>query len=168
MNLMILLCLRKAVKAMATSELPTVKRIYHPYDKWECFDAGFFEPAHCTRSDYENFQRQYAEFLRDSQLFDFAISRVFDEWPISCENFLTNNQINRVAWLGQASACIEIGLPSSFRGGFWRLSATEQDIANGIAFVRIKEWIIEHNKSEKNNSGVHSGMDCQLLFEWDT
>lgn len=151
-----------------TNELPQIERIYHPYESWECFHAGFFELAYCTKMDFEIFQSQYASFLRDSERFMFAISRVFDEWPISCENFLTNNQINRIAWLGQASACIETGLPSSFRGGFWKLSATEQDIANGIAHMKIKEWILEHKKNKRSSSALRCELDEQLLFEWDS
>jgi hypothetical protein len=153
---------------MTTSKLPDIERIYHPYDTWECFHAGFFDPAHCTKIDFEVFQREYATFLKNSAQFTFAIERVFNEWPISCENFLTNNQINRVAWLGQASACIEVGLSSAFKGGFWRLTATEQDIANGIAFENITWWINEQKKRKQIGSTVRGLLDTQLLFEWNT
>ena len=46
------------------------------------------------------------------------MERVVKEWPVSCEHFLTKHGMNRIAWLGQASMCIETGIPRFFRGGF--------------------------------------------------
>lgn len=85
--------------------------------------------------------RAYAEFLGDSKRFDTAIGRVFSEWPHSCEHFLTNESMNRIAWLGQSSACLVVGLPSRFRAGFKLLSPEGQTRANAVAERRLGEWL---------------------------
>lgn len=118
--------------------MKSLNRIYHPWWKWECYPAGFFSTD--TPPGRDPLER-YAEFLADLKGFDRAISRVFDEWTHSCEQFLTNDSMNRIAWIGQSSACIAMGLPSRFRGGFKLLTAEEQDAANELAETRLNEWI---------------------------
>lgn len=82
----------------------------------------------------------YAIFLSDSAAFQRGIDNVFNKWKYSCEHFLTNNRINRIAWLGQASACIELSLPSKFRPGFFILNEQEQKEANELARINIVAW----------------------------
>ena len=72
----------------------------------------------------------YAEFLSDGTKFHSAMQRVLNEWPIACEQFLSNESINRIAWLGQAAMCIETGIPCKFRYGFALLTDGQQQIAN--------------------------------------
>lgn len=150
------------------SELPKCRRIYRRIEEWECVDHGMYDEGFCVASDREKFVRMYAEFLSDLDAFQIGIERVFDEWPASCENFLTDANINRVAWLGQASACIEKGLPCSFRGGFWLLTASQQEQANRLAFQNIKRWILGNNDNQKQSRRLSSDMASQMLFEWHT
>lgn len=116
-----------------------MKRIYHTWDKWECYPAGFYE----TRGpmDDEQCRDAYAEFLRDIPRFQFALARVLCEWPNSCEHYLSNESMNRIAWLGQASMCIATGVPAQFRGGFNRLSEEEQLRANETALDALNVWL---------------------------
>ena len=113
-------------------------RIYHPYWEWECYKAGFYNTSVSIEDDAA--KAMYAAFLSDSDKFNAALDRVFKEWPRSCEHFLTNTSMNRVAWLGQAAMCIETGIPSKFKGGFKLLSAEDQEIADNVALKRLKEW----------------------------
>ncbi len=118
-----------------------MKRIYHTFEKWECYPAGFYEnqpPAGITLKDAPE---RYAAFLRDTPAFEAALARVVSEWKNSCEHYLTNVNMNRIAWLGQASACIALGLPAAFRGGFHRLSEEEQLIANETALEWLNVWL---------------------------
>lgn len=84
---------------------------------------------------------EYADFLRDIPRFEDALARVITEWPISCEQFLSNDSINRVAWLGQSSMCIATGVPRVFRGGFNLLDDAEQKLANVTAFEWLNVWL---------------------------
>ena len=69
------------------------------------------------------------------------MGRVLIEWPNSSEHYLSNESMNRIAWLGQASMCIAHGVPSQFRGGFNRLSDEEQHAANLAALKFLNIWL---------------------------
>lgn len=90
--------------------------------------------------DQDEALHTYATFLSDTPRFTRALKRVVQEWPISCEQFLTNESINRLAWLGQASLCIETGLPRIFRAGFCLLSSKQQAKANAVADHALQKW----------------------------
>ena len=117
-----------------------MNRIFHPWWEWENVPAGFYEPI-AKGYDVETAKNAYAEFLRDTKRFQKALERVVSEWPKACEQFLTNDSINRVAWLGQAAMCIETGVPCWFRAGFQRLSNEEQRTANATAVRCLHNWL---------------------------
>ena len=121
-----------------------MKRKYHHWEKWECFKAGFYDTTHASN----NPQEAYRDFLADIPRFEKALQRVLSEWPVSCEQFLTNTHINRIAWLGQASMCIETGVPSVFRGGFKLLTPAQQELANSAAERTLEQYA-------KTNSKLH-------------
>jgi hypothetical protein len=120
--------------------MKSLNRIYHPWWTWECYPAGFYASEPPAGMDSQAALDAYAGFLSDLRRFDSAIGRVFAEWIHSCEQFLTNDAMNRVAWIGQSSACIAMGLPSRFRGGFKLLSPDQQRQANELAETRLSEW----------------------------
>lgn len=93
-------------------------RIFHTYDKWECYRAGFYATTMdgMTKAQCEE---SYRVFLSDIPRFSRALEGVITEWEHSCEHYLTNAAMNRIAWLGQASACLDMGIPSTFRSGFF-------------------------------------------------
>lgn len=101
-------------------------RLFHHWEKWECFRCGFYETSPLDGMDDTGSRAAYTEFLSDLPRFRAAMQRVLDEWPHSCDQFLSNENINRIAWLGQASMCIETGVPSIYRAGFKDLSPDQQ------------------------------------------
>jgi len=119
-----------------------LNRIYHPWWTWECYKNGFYSkniPDHYL--DIEDAKQDYADFLRDCKKFDSVIDEVFCFWKFSCDQFLSNPNMNRVAWLGQASACYHLGLPSFCRSGFKYLSENDQKEANETAKIKLDLWI---------------------------
>ena len=124
-----------------------MRRIYHPYWDWECYHAGFFNTT-CNLSDDEA-KLKYCEFLSNLVLFEKTLNKVLNEWPISCEQFLSNDSMNRIAWLGQSSMCIETGIPSTFRGGFKLLSNENQKLADSMALKYLKIWLKKYEKEDK-------------------
>lgn len=80
-----------------------VKRIWHPWWKWECYRHGLYETT-CDLADDEAAEL-YAYFLRDPGWFLHHAEAVAKHWKHSCEHFLSNTSMNRVAWIGQASMC---------------------------------------------------------------
>lgn len=119
-----------------------MERVYHTWDKWECYPAGFYEDHPPVGMTPQEAVRAYRDFLRDTPRFEAALARVLAEWPTSCEHYLSNVNMNRIAWLGQAAMCIATRVPSCFRGGFNLLTKTEQRIANETALAALNRWLI--------------------------
>ena len=116
----------------------TISRVYHPWWDWECYKAGFYKTT-CEVNDAKA-KEMYRDFLRDLGAFSKGMNRVTTEWPNSCEQFLTNPSLNRIAWLGQSAMCISTGIPSCYRAGFKLLTAAEQASANGLAQEHLTWW----------------------------
>lgn len=130
-----------------------IKRIFHTWDKWECYPAGFYENSKegMTKEECEN---EYKVFLSNMERFELALSRVIKEWKNSCEHYLTNENMNRIAWLGQASLCIETGIPSCFRSGYFRLSDEQRLLADETALKYLNKWLKANGYEETNLEGA--------------
>lgn len=128
-------------------------RIYHTWDKWECYPAGFYE-GHLSGKTDDEAKEMYRAFLSDLDAFDKALRRVMAEWPKSCEHYLTNESMNRVAWLGQASACIALGLPSKYRSGYFLLTDQQQKDADALALEYLNKWLTEHGDEPVDLAGA--------------
>lgn len=130
-----------------TIDAPSNGRILHTYEKWECYKAGFYENkvSGMTKEECEDV---YKNMLRNTQEFSNALNRVITEWKHSCEHYLTNEKMNRIAWLGQAALCIAHGIPSIFRGGFNLLTEEEQKQANETALVYLNKWNASNGRKE--------------------
>ena len=137
-------------------------RIFHTFDKWEAVAAGFFAPGVKGRTK-DDCEAEYGAFLSDLSKFAEGIKRVFKEWPNSCEHNLTNSSMNRIAWLGQAAACIVLGLPSTYRGGFANLLIEQQSEANSLALRYLNIWLKERNMTEVTMDGAFSKRESDLF-----
>lgn len=122
-------------------------RIFHTFDKWECHKAGFY----ASKKDgmtAEECEKAYADFLSDDVRFKEALDGVLAEWINSCEHYLTNRAMNRIAWLGQAAMCYATGVPSKFCSGFNLLTTEQQDKANSIALDALNYWMKKYGREE--------------------
>lgn len=135
-------------------------RIFHTHDKWECAKAGFYETKPPSGMTAEGCKSAYRDFLRDTARFEKALDGVISEWVFSCEHYLTNSAMNRIAWLGQAAACYEMGIPSEYRGGFTYLTEEQQDAANKVALKYLNKWLEKNGREpltmEQANPGRQS------------
>lgn len=121
-------------------------RIFHEWQDWECFPAGFYKdkpPQGMTVSDCEE---AYKNFLSDIPLFESVLDRVISEWKYSCEHYLTNDKMNRIAWLGQASMCLHTGIPSRFCGGYNLLTDEQKEAADRKAFEYLNIWLSRNER----------------------
>lgn len=123
-----------------------MNRIYHTWDKWECYRAGFYEErppkGFKWSGEISELEEFYKNFLSDIQLFEKMLERVITEWKNSCEHYLTNENMNRIAWLGQAAVCIYSGLPSKYRGGYNLLDDKQKQNADLSALKYLNIWMI--------------------------
>jgi len=120
-------------------------RIFHTYDKWECAKTSFYDSVKDGMTSQEC-QDAFASFLRNIPLFEKTLQKVTKEWKNSCEHYLTNKSMNRIAWLGQASVCYHLGIPSKFSPGWYQLSDEEQNAANEVALVALNNWLKNNNR----------------------
>lgn len=137
-------------------------RIFHTYDKWECNKAGFYKSKKDGMTK-EQCLAAYADFLRDDNLFRETLERVISEWKHSCEHYLTNKSMNRIAWLGQASMCYATGVPSIFCSGFNFLTDEEKERANNTALEYLNRWLLANGRSEvAMNDALSAGRQVEL------
>lgn len=123
-----------------------MERIYHTWDEWECYPAGFYENHPPKGWTDEECRDEYAQFLRDTPRFMGALDHIIEEWPNSCEHYLTNERMNRIAWLGQAAMCYETGVPSKYRGGYMDLTDEEKQKADLTALKALNTWLTERGE----------------------
>ena len=140
-----------------------MNRIYHTWEKWECYPAGFYEnkPKDKALSD-DDCKKKYAEFLSDIPMFEAAMQSILLEWKNSCEHYLSNEKMNRIAWLGQASMCYATGIPSKFCGGFYFLSEEQQNLANLSALKFLNKWLKKHGEDELSLDQAQSKTEANL------
>ena len=78
-----------------------MKQVFHPYQQWEGFKSGMYEPCKLGRADRVMTAKQ---LLTNLEALKREMTRVTIEWPIETEHVLTDASISHRAWLGQ-SAC---------------------------------------------------------------
>lgn len=120
----------------------TLERVYHTWDRWECYPAGLYEMTPPEGMTSDQAYTAYADFLRSEPRFRDGLAKVLREWPNSCEHYLSNENMNRIAWLGQASACAVLGISRQFRSGFHRLKDREKVHANRVALEALNQWLV--------------------------
>lgn len=136
-------------------------RVFHTYDKWECYKAGFYKPSVEGKSKAEC-EEAYREFLSDVPKFKDALEHVITEWKNSCEHYLTNSAMNRIAWLGQAAMCYATGIPQAFRGGFFKLSEAEQAVANNAALEALNKWLTTNGREAVTMEVAYTGRQSDI------
>lgn len=141
-----------------------MKRIYHPYTRWEEVPAGMW--ANVPAAEVMAHLERAIAFTGNAEIYGAAMLRVIVEWPLSCEHNLTDENINRKAWVGHAATTLAIGCPEHITRMAWgRLSQEQQDAANAKAQQAIDLWTAKH---ETENSSVCAGLGAQGVFGWDT
>lgn len=137
-------------------------RVFHTFDKWECHKAGFYASRKegITKDQGE---KMYCDFLSDSEKFRKAATGVINEWKHSCEHYLTNSSMNRIAWIGQAAMCYETGIPSVYCSGFNLLTEEQQKQANQVALDVLNVWLADNNMDEvEMHEALSQGRQVEL------
>jgi len=122
-----------------------LKRIYHPYNLWEDYKAGFYDNVSGKAKQYKI--DKVLEMFNSSKLTEKYMNKVIDEWVYSCEHNLTNESMNKIAYIGQAACCLYDSIPSTITMECWRLLSDDvQQRSNLLALSVIKKW----NDKNKN------------------
>ena len=137
-------------------------RVFHEWQDWECYPAGFYKERAPKGMTNEECEEAYKDFLADIPKFESVLKRVIVEWKNSCEHYLTNEKMNRIAWLGQASLCLSEGIPSRFCGGYNLLSPEQQEAADKMAFKYLNIWLSENGRKELSWDEAQSKTQANL------
>jgi len=94
-----------------------------------------------SKSEELEFLPKAIEFTGDHVLYGSFMRRVIVEWPIGCEQNLTDLMINRKAWVGHAATCLAIRCPEYITRAAWgHLTDEQRSLANRQAQNAIDEW----------------------------
>lgn len=145
-----------------TANTSDKSRVFHTYDKWECHKAGFYASNFDGKTSDEC-KQAYADFLSDDDKFREAVTSVVNEWKSSCEHYLTNTAMNRIAWLGQASMCYATGIPSKYCSGFNLLTEEQKNRANLIALDSLNDWLLMNERDPVTlDEGLSAGRQMEI------
>ena len=126
-------------------------RVWHPFHLWE--EVGFNMWGKVE--DRKNFLSKAVEFTGNHKLYGSFMTRVVNEWPVSCENALTDYYMNRKAWIGHAACALGIGCPEDITRQAWKeLSYEQQYLANKEASRAISSWENMYIESKQLRSSV--------------
>jgi hypothetical protein len=137
------------------------KRVWHPYTEWEEVKFNMWGRV----DDRQLYLKKAIEFTGNHELYGSFMNRVINEWPVSCENALTDYFMNRKAWIGHAACALAIQCPEDITRQAWKeLSYEQQYLANQKASRAIRAWENNYIQSQQ----LHRSMGETLLPAWDT
>lgn len=137
----------------------TLKRVYHPVEDWEEILHNMWGRVD-NRADM--LERAIA-FTGDHKRYGNYMVQVVEQWPISCENALTDQNLNQKAWVGHAACALALGCPEDITRKAWGYLTDEQRfLANREAARAITRWVKDYTK----NRPVLGDVGKQVLFEW--
>lgn len=114
-----------------------IKQVFHDVRTWE-------EVAHNMWGDVDD-KRCYLElaisFTSNHVEYGLYMRKVAEEWPISCENALTDPHLNHKAWIGHAACALAHGIPEDIVRTAWGYLSDEQKfLANKEAERAVEAW----------------------------
>lgn len=121
-----------------------LKRVYHPYWLWEDYQKGFYN--NCSGSVKQSKINSCINMFNSYELTKEFMYKVVNEWKYSCEHNLTNESVNKIAYIGQGACCLYDGIPNTVTMECWsKLSKEVQERSNILAEEVINYWY-EQNK----------------------
>lgn len=123
-----------------------MKRIYHHFNNWEDYHAGMYDEDSNGRKERVE---KAAYILGTPKVCKEAMEKVVTEWKIATEYNLSNAEINRKAWLGQAACSCYGNIHEDETREAWGIMTDQQRTkANQIAATIIKRWLRERETEE--------------------
>jgi len=128
-----------------------IKRLYHHWSKWEDYEAGFYD--NISGKEKSTMIEKVVEMFSSRELTSKYMDMAITKWYYSCEQNLTNNGMNKIAYIGQAACCLYANIPSLVTMEGWSsVSDENKEVANQIALEKLKKWEGLQNKMVKQKS----------------
>lgn len=119
-----------------------MKQIYTPYWEWECFKNSMWK----KKSDDVLLQKAI-EFTGNHLEYGKAMREVVLKWPSTMLNHLTNESINKKAFIGHCACSYKLGIPENIVRQAWKyLNQDQQRLANKEAEKAFELWRNQYMK----------------------
>lgn len=136
-------------------------RVWKPCTEWEEIAFNMWGVV----QDRKAALQEAIGFTGDWVAYGGYMDRVVIEWPVSCENALTDYSMNRRAWLGHAACALAIQCPEDIVRLAWGFLTDEQrTLANKAADRAISAW----ENSYAEDRGIHRDVGTPMLSGWYT
>lgn len=133
---------------------PLIKQVYIPYWEWEDWINGMWGK--------DDRLQEAIEFTGNAERYGSAMREVIEAWPRTMLNSLTNNSINKRAFLGHCAVCFKLGICESTTRAAWKQLTDQQRYdADKVAQETIDKWLQEY---AQRNKAVHKDVGRPLLF----
>ena len=120
-----------------------MKQFFASYIDWEDYQNGMY--ADDLPENKDELFNKAIDLLSNPCLFYESAKEMVKNWPISSEHNLTNSNMNRKAWIGQAACCYKFGIPEIITKEAWKNMQDSQRIeANAVANSIINEYEINY------------------------
>jgi len=137
-------------------------RIFHTFDKWECHKAGFYKSTKEGMS-HEECKEEFKRIISDQNLFADILEKLIVEWKYSCEHYLTNKSMNRIAWLGQSAVCYHSGIPSRYANAWFDIDEKTRKEADKTALKYLNIWCNRNGFSDESlEEAISIGRQIEL------
>lgn len=134
-----------------------LRRVYRKCTEWEELYYNMWGSVGSTKE----WKERAIKFTGNHRLYGFFMQRVVAEWPVSCENALTDYALNQKAWIGHAAVALAFRCPEHITRLAWKeLTGEQQLLANNEARRAISVW--KHNY--RKNNGLYRNVGNQMLF----
>lgn len=139
-------------------------RIYKPYHLWEDWLNGMWRQV--DSEQYDSYLKWAIYFTGDHVKYGESMGLVIKEWKNTMLHNLTNQSMNKRAFLGHCACCFNSGCPEYIVRDAWKLLTEQQRInADAIAQKHIDNWM---NEYKTNSTGLRENLGKQMLLEWHT
>lgn len=125
-----------------------MKQVFYHYLEWEDYKAGMYKLP--ILIDEKELIIKCSKLLKDSEWFFEEGQNMVKLWSKSAQQNLTDKNINRQAWIGQATCCFVFGATEDTTKKAWRtLKEDEQVKANKVADKIFFDWKRKYLKEGK-------------------
>lgn len=138
-----------------------MKQVFHPYQNWEGYKSGMYEPCKPGRDDRVMTAMQ---LLSSPEQLQEQMTRVTLEWPIETEHVLSDQSISHRAWLGQSACNIFAGIREDETREAWSyLTNKQRKDANKVADLVDRRWRERYDGESKK----HQLSFLDMSEEWE-
>lgn len=124
-----------------------MRQVFHPYQEWEGYRNGMYEPSKLGRANRVMTAKQ---LLANPKKLRREMERVTLEWPIETEQVLSDPSISHRAWLGQSACNIYADVKEDETREAWGyLSEKQRREANKVADIVDRLWRERHDSKSQ-------------------